>query len=150
MSLQLWMNSGKGLKQQRAYLGSLSWLLYAASLARRAWEESIYIHTRHCQMYADTPSKSWIRLFQPPPVAERCIKSSTQPCNLQRQTLAVEWATLKSSDFQCGTVMGYHLYKSVCQISALLDTARAAPVNCKCCYCEVEMSRSNNNSAAKW
>ena len=28
--------------------------------------------------------------------------------------------------------------------------ARAAPVNCKCCYCEVETSRSNNGSAAKW
>uniref|UniRef100_A0A0E9VSA5 Uncharacterized protein n=1 Tax=Anguilla anguilla TaxID=7936 RepID=A0A0E9VSA5_ANGAN len=23
--------------------------------------------------------------------------------------------------------------------------ARAAPVNCKCCYCEVEMYRSNNS-----
>uniref|UniRef100_A0A8C4Q3Y0 Uncharacterized protein n=1 Tax=Eptatretus burgeri TaxID=7764 RepID=A0A8C4Q3Y0_EPTBU len=31
--LQLWRNSGKGLKQKRAYLGSLSWLLYVASLA---------------------------------------------------------------------------------------------------------------------
>jgi hypothetical protein len=28
--------------------------------------------------------------------------------------------------------------------------ARDAPVNCKCCYCEVETSRSNNGSAAKW
>ena len=25
------------------------------------------------------------------PVADRCIKSSTQQCNLHRQTLAVEW-----------------------------------------------------------
>jgi hypothetical protein len=25
------------------------------------------------------------------PVADRCIKSSTQPCNLHRETLAVEW-----------------------------------------------------------
>jgi hypothetical protein len=25
------------------------------------------------------------------PVSDRCIKSSTQPCNLQKQTLAVEW-----------------------------------------------------------
>jgi hypothetical protein len=26
------------------------------------------------------------------PVADRCIKSSTQPYNLHRQTLAVEWS----------------------------------------------------------
>jgi hypothetical protein len=25
------------------------------------------------------------------PVADKCMKSSTQPCNLHRQTLAVEW-----------------------------------------------------------
>ena len=30
-------------------------------------------------------------------IAGRCIKSSTQPCNPQRQTLAVEWAIQKSS-----------------------------------------------------
>jgi hypothetical protein len=29
-------------------------------------------------------------------VADWCIKSSTQPCNLHRQTLAVEWSVLKS------------------------------------------------------
>uniref|UniRef100_A0A4W5P9R1 Inositol hexakisphosphate and diphosphoinositol-pentakisphosphate kinase n=1 Tax=Hucho hucho TaxID=62062 RepID=A0A4W5P9R1_9TELE len=28
--------------------------------------------------------------------------------------------------------------------------ARAAPVNCKCCYCVVEMSRCNNVSATSW
>ena len=28
--------------------------------------------------------------------------------------------------------------------------ARAASVNCKCCYCKVEMSSSNNGSATKW
>uniref|UniRef100_A0A8C7IYE4 Inositol hexakisphosphate and diphosphoinositol-pentakisphosphate kinase n=1 Tax=Oncorhynchus kisutch TaxID=8019 RepID=A0A8C7IYE4_ONCKI len=28
--------------------------------------------------------------------------------------------------------------------------ARAAPVNCKCCYCEVETSRSNDVSATSW
>ena len=42
-SLQLWRNSGNGLKQQRAYLGLLSWLLYAASLVRRTFESSIYM-----------------------------------------------------------------------------------------------------------
>ena len=31
------------------------------------------------------------------PVADRCIKSSTPPCNLHRHTLAVEWPALKSS-----------------------------------------------------
>ena len=28
---------------------------------------------------------------------DRCIKSSTQPCNLHRQTLTVEWLVLKRS-----------------------------------------------------
>ena len=27
---------------------------------------------------------------------------------------------------------------------------QSCPVNCKCCYCEVEMSWSNNSSAVKW
>ena len=36
---------------------------------------------------------------------------------------------------------------SICQIS---NPYRAAPVNCKGCYCEVETSRSNNFSEAKW
>uniref|UniRef100_A0A8C7SGY2 lysophospholipase n=1 Tax=Oncorhynchus mykiss TaxID=8022 RepID=A0A8C7SGY2_ONCMY len=30
------------------------------------------------------------------------------------------------------------------------DAAEAAPVNCKCCYCEVETSKRNNGSAARW
>ena len=30
-------------------------------------------------------------------VGDRCIISSTQPCNLHRQTLAVEWLYMKSS-----------------------------------------------------
>jgi hypothetical protein len=57
-------------------------------------------------------------------VADRCIKSSTQPCNLHRQTLAVEWPK------------GCHLSnKSVHQISALLElslsTLSAVIVNWK-------------------
>ena len=28
--------------------------------------------------------------------------------------------------------------------------AGAAPINCKCCYCDVETSRRNNSSAVKW
>ena len=31
------------------------------------------------------------------PVADRCVRSSTQPCNFHRQTFAVEWSVLKSS-----------------------------------------------------
>ena len=37
------------------------------------------------------------RLVSVTPIVDRCIKSSTQPCNLHRQTLAVEWAALRSS-----------------------------------------------------
>jgi transposase len=60
------------------------------------------------------------------PVADRCVKSSTQPCNLHRQTLAVEWPVLKSCDFQRGTVIGCHLSnKSVSQVSALLELPRS-------------------------
>ena len=60
------------------------------------------------------------------PVTDRCIKSSIQPCNLHRQTLAVELPVLKSSDFQRGTVIGSHLSKkSVRQISTLLELPRS-------------------------
>ena len=81
------------------------------------------------------------------PVAGRCIKSSTHSCNIHRQTLAVEWSYWELRDFQCGTVMGCHL--STCVKFASFPTnlsnscpARAAPVNCKCCYCEGETARS--------
>uniref|UniRef100_A0A8C7CV03 Unconventional myosin-IXAa-like n=1 Tax=Oncorhynchus kisutch TaxID=8019 RepID=A0A8C7CV03_ONCKI len=56
------------------------------------------------------------------PVADRCIKSSTPPCNLRRQTLAVD---TELSDF-LSTVIGCHLYnKSVHHISALLELPQA-------------------------
>ena len=59
-------------------------------------------------------------------IADRCIKSNTQPCNLHRQTLAVECLTEELSDFQRGTVIGCHLSnKSVHQISALLELPRS-------------------------
>ena len=55
--------------------------------------------------------------FVDSPIADRCIKSSTQPCNLYRPTMAVE----ELSDFQRDTVIGCHLSnKSVCQIDVLL------------------------------
>jgi hypothetical protein len=56
--------------------------------------------------------------------------------------------TEEFSGLQDVTVIACHLSnKSVCKISALLQLPG---VNCKCCYCEVETSRSNNGSAAKW
>ena len=57
------------------------------------------------------------------PVAVWCIKLSTPPCNLHKQTLAVEWPYWRvQSDFQLGTVIGCHLSnKSSHQISALLE-----------------------------
>ena len=60
------------------------------------------------------------------PVAERCIKLSTQSCNLHRQTLAVKCLTEELRDFQRGTVIGCHLSnKSVFPISALLELPRS-------------------------
>ena len=79
------------------------------------------------------------------PVADRCIKSSTPPCNLHRQILAVKNLTEELSDFQHGTIIGCHLSNK-----SHFCPAWAASVNCKCCYCEVEMFWSNNGSAAKW
>jgi hypothetical protein len=51
-------------------------------------------------------------------VADWCIKSSTQPCHLHGQTLAVEWPVR-------GTVIGCYLSnKSVCKMFALLELPR--------------------------
>ena len=58
-----------GLIQQWAYLGSLSWLLYAASSARRAWEESIYLYNPRHLGLIDEVRADW--LF-PPFTGERC------------------------------------------------------------------------------
>uniref|UniRef100_A0A8L0DPF7 Myosin IXAb n=1 Tax=Oncorhynchus mykiss TaxID=8022 RepID=A0A8L0DPF7_ONCMY len=44
---------------------------------------------------AFNPSVNWA--ISATPVADRCLKSSTLPCNLHRQTLAVDWPVLKSS-----------------------------------------------------
>jgi hypothetical protein len=49
------------------------------------------------------------------------------------------------SDFQRDTVIGCLLSNKSVQISALLELPWSL-----CCYYEVEMSRSNNGSAAKW
>jgi hypothetical protein len=54
------------------------------------------------------------------PIADRCMKLSTQPCDLHRQTLAVEWPYWRARDFQRGTIIGCHLSnKSVHHISDL-------------------------------
>jgi hypothetical protein len=82
------------------------------------------------------------------PVADRCIKSSTPPCNLHRQTLALEWPYWRA---QWLSTWHRHRMPPFQQVSSSnFCTARAAPLNCKCCYCEVETSRCNNCSAAKW
>ncbi|CAB1349934.1 unnamed protein product [Coregonus sp. 'balchen'] len=80
--------------------------------------------------------------------ADRYIKSSTQPCNLHRQTLAVERPYCR---VQLLSTWRHHRLPPFQQVSSSnFCPARAAPVNCKFCYCEVETSRSNNGSAAKW
>ena len=62
-------------------------------------------------------------LFQPH-LLLTCMKSSTQPSNLHRQTL--NDLTEKLSDFQSDIVIGCHLSNaSVCQISSLLDLPRS-------------------------
>jgi hypothetical protein len=82
------------------------------------------------------------------PVADRFIKLSTQPCNLHRQTLAIEWPYWRAQWLSTWHLHRMPPFKQVS--SSNFCPARAAPVNCKCCYCEVETFRSNNGSAAKW
>ena len=82
------------------------------------------------------------------PVADRCIKLSTQSHNLHRQTLAVEWSYWRA---QWLSTWHYHRmppFQEVCLSN--FCRARPVPVNYKFCYCEVQTSRSNNGSTAKW
>jgi hypothetical protein len=82
------------------------------------------------------------------PVADRCIKSNTQPCNLHRQTLAEELPYWRA---QLLSTWHHHRMPLFQQVSSSnFCPARASPVNCKCCYCEVKTSRSNISSATKW
>ena len=81
-------------------------------------------------------------------IADRCIKSSTQSCNLHRQTLAVDWLYWRAqwhSTWQCHRMPPFQKVS----LSNFFPT-RVAPGYCKCCYCEVETFRSNNGSAPKW
>ena len=74
------------------------------------------------------------------PVAGRSMKSSTQPCNLHSQTLSVEWPLWR---VQWLSTWHRHRMPPFQQVSqSNFCPARVAPVNCKCCYCEVETSRS--------
>jgi hypothetical protein len=78
------------------------------------------------------------------PVADRCIISSTQTYNLHRQTLAVEWPYWRAQWLS----MWHHHRTPTFQQGSLSNIcpARAALVNSKCCYCEVETSRSKMES----
>ena len=91
------------------------------------------IYTTYTQKVCGHPFKLVDLAISAKPVADRCVTSSTQPCNLgkacnlHRQKLSVE----------CGTVMGCHVSnKSVHQISALLklprSTVSAVIVKWKC------------------
>ena len=91
----------------------------------------------------------WVDLaISATPVADRCIKLRTPPCNLHRQTLAVEWPYWRAQWLSMWHHHGMSPFQKVSSSNSC--PARAAPVNCKCYYCEVETLRSNNGSAAKW
>ena len=82
------------------------------------------------------------------PVVDRCIQLSTQPCDLHRQTLAVEWPYRRA---QWLSMWYRHRMPPFPQvILSIFCPARAALSNCKCGYCEVETSRRNNGSATNW
>jgi transposase len=91
------------------------------------------IYTRVC----GHPFKLVDSAISATPVADRCIKSSTQPCNLHRQTLAVKWPYWRAKWLSTWHFIGCHLSnKSFCQISALLElswsTVSAVIVKWKC------------------
>ena len=82
------------------------------------------------------------------PIADRCIKLSTTPCNLHRQTMAVEWPYWRAQRY---STWHRHRMPPFQQVSlSNFCPARAAPVNSKCCYCEVEIFRRNNGADTKW
>ena len=81
-------------------------------------------------------------------VADGCIRSSIQPCNLHRQTWAVLWPYWRAQWLSTWHCYRMPPFQQVC--SSHFCPAISSPVNCKCCYCEVETSKSNNGSATKW
>ena len=82
------------------------------------------------------------------PIADRCVKSSTQPCNLPRQTLAVEWPCWSAQWLSSWRRHRMPPFQLVSLSHFYPD--RTAPVSCKRCHCEVKTSRTNNGSAVKW
>ena len=120
---------------------------------------SLFCCSRHQSLSMISRASSWhlhyIHTFKwvesaisATPVADRCIKLSTHPCNLHRQKLAVEWPYCRAqwlSTWHCHRMPPFQKVS----LSNFCPTS-AAPVKCTCCYCAVETSWSNNVSAAKW
>ena len=95
------------------------WLMRVEKIMVLDEERSERVVNRDTNMAKSMRTPLLIRGFGS--LLDRCIKTSTQPSSLYRQTLAVEWAVLKNSDFQRAIVVGFHLSnKSVHQFSALL------------------------------
>ena len=102
----------------------------------------LYIHKS-----MDTASNQWIGLFQPHLLRTGVYNGAHSHAIAIDKHWQENGLTEELTDFQCGTVIRCHLSNN--SLSNFCP-ARAASVNSKCCYCEVETSRSNNGSAAKW
>ena len=72
-----------------------AWLTQITDTSLLGLVLSYTIHTKGC----GHPSKLVDLAISATPVADRCIKSSTQPCNLCSQTLAVEWPSWRAVTF---------------------------------------------------
>ena len=81
------------------------------------------------------------------PVADRCIKLSTQPCYLHRQRLAVQWPYWRA---QWLSKWHRHRMPPFQQVSSSNFDPASNPAASVNCYCEVEIFRSNIGSAATW
>ena len=101
----------------------------------------IYLCVHYIYKVCGHPFKLVDLAISATPIADRCIKSSTQPCNLHRQTLAVELPYWRA---QWLSTWHHQSMPPVQQVSSSnFFPDRAVLVNWKCCYCEVEMSRSS-------
>ena len=72
-----------------------------------------------------TPFKLMDLAISATPVTGSCIKSSTQPCNLHRQTLAVKWHYWRAQWLSTWHHHRMPPFQQVSQISALLELPRA-------------------------
>jgi hypothetical protein len=85
----------------------------------------VYTHT-----YVDTAWNVWMSAT---PIADRCIKQSTQTLAVERPYWIARYLSMRHN----------HKIPSFQQVSSShLCPARVVPVNCKCCYCEVETSEA--------